>query len=109
MNPCKNMQTQNKSMKATQLYPCGRQVDVKFIVFQNQSDDIEDLETLVASIVTKKIEISKNSKAKAIYDSNLENELDQFYFQKLDITSESESEQEHVHEESPDKAKLCIN
>ena len=81
---------------------------MKLAVDNKHLDDGKELKTLVASEVAKALKMKKNSKAGAIYNSNLEDELEHFNFKNIDILVEYDLELEKICNERLTMAKLCV-
>ena len=81
---------------------------MKLAVDKKHLDDGKELKTLVASAVAKALKMKKNSKAGAIYNSNLEDELEHFNFKNIDILVEYDLELEKICNERLTMAKLCV-
>ena len=62
---------------------------------------------LATLAVAKELKMNKNCRDKAIDDSNLEDESENFKFKKLHIGSKSDSELDHGCKEQMERAKLC--
>ena len=87
MNSYKVMQTHEKSIKATCLsYSGGWGGHVKCLGAKNRLTDGKEMNTVFTSVVAKALKMKKKSKYK--YNSNLEDELEQFNFQKPNIEAD---------------------
>ena len=64
---------------------------IKFKGAKTWLDDSEELNTLIELDVVKALKINNNYKSSTMDDSNLENELDHFNFEKTKIGADSKS------------------
>ena len=94
-------------MKASWSSACGERGRVKFTGAQKHLADGKELNTLVTSDMKKCLKMNKKSSLKDMDNSDSDNELENFNFEKFDIRADSELESEHVREERLGKYKLC--